>query len=373
MKKTLHMANLDVMIHFFRFHLLLRLKEEGYEVHVAGAITNLELVKDFEDAGFIFHEIPIARGLNPKNALKCITKVRALVKKEKFDIIHTNTPTGGMIGRLGAYLGGQKEIYHTTAGFYFHENMSSSKYKFYSGIEKYLATKTTILFSPNKEDIQTCYKLNIKPKNDIVYCGPSGVDIERYPIENKQNYRIEVCRELKISENSFIVGAIGRLVWEKGYKEYIDTIALLQERYENIVGICVGRGPQKEEILEYASKKNVDCIKFIGYTTEVPKYLMSYDVLLFPSYREGFPISTLEAMASETPVIAFDIRGCRESVVENITGHIVAFKDVDAMFEKVCGLIEDTPKQLQMGVNGRKRVMDQFLKIHHIENQMPYY
>ncbi len=373
MKKTLHVANVAVMIHTFRFQLLLALQRKGYEIHIAGASTNPDLIADFEKAGFIFHEIPIERGLNITNAIKCTLMMRKLIKKHKFDIVHTNTPTGGMIGRMGAYLGGQKKIYHTTAGFYFHENMSPKKYKFYSGIEKYLAKKTHILFSPNKEDIATCHKLNIKPKDEIVYCGPSGVKLDRYNISEKENSRTQLCKELKLTEDTFIIGSVGRLVWEKGFKEFIDTMALINKTNKKTVAVCVGRGPQDQEILDYAKLKEVSNIIFVGFTREVPRYLLGFDLFLFPSHREGFPIATLEAMAAETPVVAFDIRGCRESIVEGETGYIVPFKDTMTMHKRVVELIDDSDLLFKMGIQGRQRVIDNFTKVHHVEKQLPYY
>lgn len=373
MKKTLHIANVDGMIHAFRFDLLLELQNNGYEIHIAASITNEKLVNDFKKAGFTFHKINMERGVKPLNALKSTLEVARLIKNNTFDIIHTNTPTGGMIGRMGAYLAGHQRIYHTTGGFYFHENMSRTKYWFYSAIERYLTSKTHILFSPNKEDIRTCEERNIRPIESIQYCGPSGVKMEKYDIEDKDLCSKKLKEDLNLEEDTLIIGSMGRLVWEKGLKEFIDVIDKLNRSGHKVQGVCVGKGPQSEAIKAYSKEKKCTNITFVGYRTNTSFYSKAFDILVFPSYREGFPIVTLEAMASKTPVVAFNIRGCRESIIHGETGFLVDFKDVDAMFETVKKLISNQDLIKELGENGRKRVIHNFTKEHHIKRQLPFY
>jgi len=372
MKKTLHIANVNGMLYFFRFDLLKRLQKEGYEIHVCAADKDRKYVESFDKEGFTSHIVPMKRGINLFNAVKCIKQLVKIIKSNDFDIIHTNTPTGGMIGRLAAILAGHKKIYHTTAGLYFHENMKKSKYIFFSQIEKFLTARTEILFSPNQEDIETCKKLNIRPRKAIVYCGPSGVKLEKYNIEDKEACARQLRIDLGIEKDAFVIGIVGRLRWEKGYKEFIDVIQRLNTNFK-IHAISLGSGSEEKQIKDYALEKSCINITFLGFKEDVPFYLKGIDVLLFPSYREGFPITTIEAMAAKTPVIAFDIRGCRESIISGKTGYIVPFKDVDSMYEKVVELRGDESLRKQMGENGRNRIIKKFLKEHHIENQLSYY
>ncbi len=374
MKKILHVANLDTMLLSFRMDLLLHLQEIGYEVHIAAKISKPEIERKFIDKGFVIHDINIGRSLNPIKAILAILKLKNIIKQEGYSVVHTNTPSGGLIGRLSAYLAKTEKIYHTTAGFYFHENMGKARYFFYSKIEKNLGRITNVLFSPNQEDIDTCYELGIKPKDEIVCCGPSGVKMDRYDISLKKKYREDVFEELKIERDTFLIGSIGRMNWEKGFKEFILTLKELKSQGLKIHALCAGRGRDAQEIIQFAEANGcIDIFSFIGYTSEVPKYLMSLDILLFPSYREGFPITTIESMAAQTPVIAFDIRGSRESIVDGETGYIVPFKNVEQLVEKASYLYKNKDVQIQMGKSGRKRVLEKFTKIHHIENQLPYY
>lgn len=374
MKKILHVANLDTMLMAFRMDLLQHLKEIGYEVHIASKISKPNVKKEFIDKGFVVHDINIGRGLDPLKATKAIIRLRKVIAKQKYVIVHTNTPSGGLIGRLAAYFANVPKIYHTTAGFYFHENMGKIQYKFYSKIEKALGRITHVLFSPNQEDINTCYELGIKPKDKIVWCGPSGVKMNRYDINLKEEFRESVLKELNLEHDTFVIGSIGRMNWEKGFKEFVLTLKKLKSQGLKIHAVCAGRGKHADEIIDFVKEHECsDIFSFIGYTTEVPKYLMAFDVLLFPSYREGFPITTLESMAAQTPVIAFDIRGSRESIIDGETGYIVPFKNVNELVTKTSYLYKNKEIKMAMGISGRKRVLDKFTKIHHIENQMPYY
>lgn len=371
--KVLHIANVDRMIHNIRLELLIELKRQGYEVHICASPTIPEFIERFNQEGFIFHSIDVVRGLSPLNVIKCSSKIRKLIKKEKFDIIHSHTPTGGMVGRLGAFLAGHNKIFHTTAGLYFHENMSKHKYKFYAGIERYLTSKTQVLFSPNYEDIKTCESLKIVPKSSIVYCGPTGVKLEKYDINNKSQARINLRKELQLENDTLIIGIVARLVFEKGYKEFIDVIARLNQDGLKVHAVSVGAGPEEKEIKAYATYKGVQNISFMGYSLNVPMQVLGFDIFLFPSYREGLPIVTLESMASKVPIVAFKIRGCRESIVDGETGFLVDFLDVDAMFVKTKLLVENKSLRDDLGEKGRNRVETMFTKKHHVDRQLPYY
>ncbi len=361
------------MIHNIRLELLIELKKQGYEVHICASPTVPEFVERFKQEGFVFHPIDVFRGLSPLNVLKCSYAIRKLIKKEKYDVIHSHTPTGGMVGRMGAYLAGHDCIFHTTAGLYFHENMSARKYKFYSDIERYLTSKTQVLFSPNHEDIETCNRLTIKPKHEIVFCGPTGVKLEKYDLTNKTECNATLIKDLNLSKDVIIVGLVARLVFEKGYKEFIDVIARLNTQGYNIHGVSVGSGPEEEAIKNYAKECKVTNMSFLGYSLTVPEQIKGFDIVLFPSHREGLPIVTLEAMASKVPLVAFKIRGCRESIVDGETGFLVDFMDIDAMTERMKQLLDNADLRNKLGENGRKRVEDHFTKKHHVDRQIPYY
>lgn len=353
--------------------LLLALKNRGYEIHICAAPLSPKFETHFKQHGFVFHPVAIKRGLNPFNAYSSIKKVRKVIRSENFTIIHTHTPTGGMIGRMAARLEKHPKVFHTTAGLYFHENMSKLKYKFFSGIERYLTAKTQVLFSPNYDDIETCKQLNIKPIHALAYCGPAGVDLAKFNLSKKREFREQFLKEQGLDKDTLIIALVARLELEKGYIEFLDVVKHLKTQGHPVVGISIGEGRSEEQIKQHALEQQIDYVKFLGYQSNVNELMMAFDVLLFPSYREGLPIVTLEAMASEVPIVAFNIRGCRESIVHKKTGFLVTFGRIEALTSKTEELILDSQLRAAMGKAGRKRVSQEFTREMHTERQLPYY
>lgn len=373
MKKILHISNTDKSIFNFRMDLLLALQEKGYEIHICAAPLAPKFAAHFKKHGFVFHPVAIKRGLNPFNAYSSIKKVRKVIRSEDFTIIHTHTPTGGMIGRMAARLEKHPKVFHTTAGLYFHENMSKLKYKFFSGIERYLTAKTQVLFSPNHDDIETCKQLNIKPIHALAYCGPAGVDLSKFYLSRKPELRSQFLKEQGLDKDTLIVALVARLELEKGYIEFLDVVKHLKTQGHPVVGISIGEGRSEEQIKQQAIEQQIDYVKFLGYQSNVNELMMAFDVLLFPSYREGLPIVTLEAMAAEVPVVAFNIRGCRESIVDQKTGFLVTFGDVKALSDKTETLLLKPELRTAMGKAGRERVAKEFTRAMHAQRQLPYY
>jgi len=372
MKKVLHIANVDGMIYCFRVELLKAIQQKGYEVHLCFTPKEKGYTEKLIEEGFIVHPVDMDRGINLTNAVKNIRIIKKLIKENNFEVIHTHSPTGALIGRIAAYLSGHKKIYYTCAGFYFHENMGSFKYKVHSVIERYLSKITDIIFFANREDMVTSEKLNIRAKSNL-YCGPSGVVFKNYEGANKEECKQELIKEFNLDKETLIVGLVARVVLEKGYKEFIEVLSKLNQQKIKVFAICVGDGPMIGYLKDYAQSLEVSNIVFTGHRLDVPKIIKGFDVLLFPSYREGLPIVTLEAMASRTPVVAFSIRGCRESIVDNKTGYLVPFGDVEALFEKTLVLLQDSDKRREFGENGFIRVHENFTKEQHVERQIIYY
>lgn len=373
MKKVLHIANVDAMIYCFRVELLKAIQTKGYEVHLCFASGDKGYTEKLIDEGFIVHIVPMERGIRPANAYKCISMIKKLIKVHDFEVIHTHSPTGALIGRIAAYLEGHKKIYYTCAGFYFHENMSKLKYAVHSFLERKLSKITSVIFYANREDMQTSADLKIIPRDEVVYCGPSGVILENYLIDNKIECHQKLVSDLNLEPDTLIIGLVARVVFEKGYREFIDVLALLNKDNIKVHGVCVGTGPKMEFLNEYAHKKGVNNINFLGHRFDVPNIIKAFDVLLFPSYREGLPIVTLEGMASKTPVVAFSIRGCRESIVDGETGYLVPFGDVNALSEKTKKLLQDAGLREKLGTNGQERVKKYFTKDLHVDRQIKYY
>ena len=239
--KVLHISAIDRTIYSFRLPLLNQLSAEGLETWVA--CTQGEYFAQIGENGHKMVAVLLERQLKPFSNLKSLYRLVTLMRHNKFDLVHTHTPIAGAIGRMAATLAKVPKVFHTTGGWYFHEHMPVGKRTFYINMERFLARQTDVIFSVNREDITTAQKLNIRPRDKIVYSGPAGVDLTKYPIEKKQERRQEIRKELALQESDFVIGLVARHVWEKGIREFLDTAEIIYRQYPNTQFLMIGDGP----------------------------------------------------------------------------------------------------------------------------------
>ncbi|TDM15069.1 glycosyltransferase family 1 protein [Macrococcus bovicus] len=323
----MQISAIDMTMNNFLRPLNLATREAGWDVHCVcheGPFT-----KQIKDDGFKFHNVKIDRKISPLSNLKSIIKLVKLFKKEKPQIVHVHTPVASVLGRIAAKIAGVPTIIYTAHGFYFHEGMSDKQYKFFFSIEKYIGRFCTdYIFTQSQEDYEVAkkHKFLRTSKIDHYVCISNGIDLE-----NKYNYKLKteiekenLRKKLEIPDDHLIVSFIGRLVKEKGIVDLLDAYSLLKEK--NITIIIMGMLPHGERdttthdfIKKYEANKN---IKFVGHVNNAEDYLNLSDIFCLPSYREGMPRSIIEAMAMKNAILATNIRGSREEVINNETGYL---------------------------------------------------
>lgn len=328
-KKILQICAIELSVHALLKPLLLESQRHGYEVHVA--CTNEGGFDSLMAQGFIMHDINIDRSINLKGNLRSVKMLASLMRKEKFDIVHVHTPIAALLGRAAAKLAGMKNIIYTAHGYYFHDEMSPKQYKFYYNIEKYSAKfMTDWLLLQSKED----YELSINDKfksNDKIIHLSNGVDIwNKFNLEVIPNTTKDIANTipgLQIQKGDIVFSFIGRLVKEKGVFELINAFTQLREKHKNIKLLIIGDLPPSERDIETYEKLqrllSAEDIYAVGFRKDIPQLMKLSSVFILPSYREGLPRSIIEAMALEKPIIATNIRGCREEVFDNVNGYLV--------------------------------------------------
>lgn len=332
--------------------------EAGYEVHLAcdddGYLEKLR--KD----GFITHQIHFDRKINIRSNIKSIIELYKLMKFYKYDIVHVHTPVASILGRVAAKLAKIKHIVYTAHGYYFHEGMSKKEYNFYYNIEKYFAKLATeYLLLQSKEDYELSVNKKFKSKYRIIHLG-NGVDIKNKFNPNKYSDKqiIELKKSLGIRERDFVICFIGRFVKEKGIIELVAAFQRLQKEKNYVKLLLIGdlnESEREQGISKFIDdwKKNENII-FTGVRSDIPELLLASDIFVLPSYREGLPRSIVEAMAMKRPVIATNIRGCREQVIDYQTGFLVEKKEIDALFKRILELLRNKDLRISFGDKARK-------------------
>lgn len=305
------------------------------------------------------NNIEIERRISLISNIRSIYNMYKLFKKEKPDIVHVHTPVASVLGRIAAKLAKVPNIIYTAHGFYFHENMRPVKYKIFLNIEKIIAKFfTDFIFTQSEEDRNTALQNKFIEPNNIITIG-NGVDtVNKFnPSKINLNEIEALYKELNIQNDIRVISFIGRLVEEKGIVDLLEAYTKLD--YKNTKLIIIGdlaQGERDKDTIKLIEKyKNNESIKFVGNREDVNNLLYISDIFCLPSYREGMPRSIIEAMAMECAVIATDIRGCREEVVDGITGYLVKTNSPNEIKERIKDILNDENLLNTMKLEGRKR------------------
>lgn len=309
----------------------------GYEVHI---ITSKGPYRDLlESQGYIVHDVNIDRSIKPISNLKTIWNLRKVLKNIKPDILHVHTPIASVLARIAGKLAKVPSIIYTAHGFYFHDNMPAKKYKLFFTIEKLIGKYfTDYIFTQSQEDYTLALENNFRPEKKMVWIS-NGIDLD-----NKFNYEAMTNNEnLKISlgfkEEEFIITFVGRLVEEKGI---LDLLKAADGLPHNIKLVIIGELPDKERDNSIIEKINYyrgnENILFTGQIENINEFMFVSDAFCLPSYREGMPRSIIEAMAMRNAIIATNIRGSREEVIDGETGYLIDIERPDLIKDKILEL-----------------------------------
>ncbi len=194
----------------------------------------------------------------------------------------------------------------------------------------------------------------------------NGVDTERFSCKRRNE---GLRNSLRITEKDIVIGTVGRLVPVKNQKMLIKAFAILARRYLNAKLILVGDGPLKNELSQLAASLGVSSrVMLLGRRSDIPEILQSMDIFVLTSISEGMSNTILEAMSSRLPVVASNVGGNPEIVMDNLTGFLIESNNKNALVDALTILIENPVKRNEMGVAGRKLVEMHFSLETMVEN-----
>lgn len=305
--------------------------------------------------------VSIRRNISILHDLKILFVLIKLFSKEKFDVVHTLTPKAGLIGMLAAYFTRTKNRVHTFTGQVWDTKKGLTRIFliFLDHFVVFLATKILVDGLSQKEYL--IQKRIITSKNAVVLNNVStnGIDIKRFkpdPITRKK-----IRDELNISNDSHVFMYLGRIHPEKGIEELINSFLILADEIPDCYLYLVGPNEMGEnEDLINISKRSE--IYFFPYTEKPENILQICDVFCFPSHREGFGYSVIQASACKKPVICSDIYGLKYTCIDQITGLKFRVKSTLELKTKMKYLVSNPLESKKMGEKGRKYVEKNFLQ-----------
>ncbi len=336
-KKVLLVAT--VQSHICQFHkpLMKLLTENGYEVHVA-ARNNLAEKNGLkmEYASKVF-DINFKRSPLSLGNFSAYKKFKAILKENEYEIIHCNTPVGGMVARLAGrkYRKKGTKIFYTAHGFHFYNGAPKKNWIIYYPIEKTMSRFTDKLITITSEDYNLATK---KFHCDVFHLHGVGASTERFfPISEEEQKKQKEALGL----SGKIILNVGELLPNKNQKTAVRAIKKVLEKHADATLLIAGNGSEKENLENQIKAESLENnVKLLGYTREVNKYMQVCDLLVACSYREGLPLNLMEAMLCGKPVVASNNRGHRELVKEGVNGYLVSPDNFEEYAEKISLVLE---------------------------------
>lgn len=281
--------------------------------------------------------------------IKSIYKLYKFIKKEKPDIVDTHTSKAGATGRIAARLAGVPILIHTFHGHVFKKHFSKFKSSLFVFIEKLLGLFTTKIIAISDlqyHDLVNIYKIAPSKKFIIIKL---GIDIEQFSDIAKNN---KLKESLGIKEHEKLIGIIGRLVPIKNHSMILRVLKKLQN-YGLKAQLCIaGDGEEKLKIVKLCDEYGLNgSVHFLGWVRDLPYLYSGIDILALTSLNEGTPITVIEAMAAGAPIIATNVGGVADLLLNNKNGMLCKSEDEQDMASKIIQILNndlETAKKCQL-------------------------
>jgi glycosyltransferase involved in cell wall biosynthesis len=357
-----HVTTTDISLALLLGRQLAAFRDAGYDV--VGVSAPGPYVERLEALGVRHVALRNAtRSMAPRRDAAALVELTRLLARLAPDIVHTHNPKPGVYGRLAARFARVPVIVNTVHGLYAQPHDPWKRRAAVYGLERVAATCSHAELLQNVEDLPVLRRLGVRASK--LHVLGNGVELERFRRDRvPQERRAELRASWGADDATVVCGLVGRLVWEKGYREVIEAARLLRDRVPNLRIVVVGPSDEaKAEALSPADVERAEAlgnICFAGEHARVEDCYAAFDFYALASYREGFPRSAMEAAAMELPVIATDIRGCRQVVDHGRNGLLVPARDAEALAAAIEQLACDSSLRRTMARAAREKAEADF-------------
>lgn len=333
-------------------------------IAVSAQKENLERLGKNQGIDVFFLEM--TRKITPLKDVLAVIKLYFFLKKTRPFIVHSHTPKAGIVGMLAAKLAGVPHRLHTVAGLPLLE-VTGLKRRVLDAVEKFTYSCATMVY-PNslglKKIILDNNYCDSKKLKVLANGSSNGIDTSYFNPElysDEQNLKLK--NELGIQADDFVFIFVGRLVKDKGINEMVAAFEHVQKENTKVKLLLIGDyendlDPLNSQTVE--SINNNPSIIAAGFKNDVRPYLSVANVLVFPSYREGFPNVVMQAGAMGLPSIVSNINGCNEIIIEHENGLIIPVKDEIAIVSAMKTVLSNSLLTAKMKENSRKMIVSRY-------------
>jgi len=320
----------------------------------------------------------LKRNINPVNDVRAFLKIYKIIKTYKPDIVHTHGSKSGLVGRLAAHRADVPAIIHTFHGHLFHSYYNGFFTSVLKCSERLLGniTSTAIAISEwQKKELCEIYNILPPEKTEVIHL---GIAVEKSP-EEKSFLRKSFREKYDVRDEAIAIGILGRIVPIKNLNMFVKVAdSLRKSTTAKVCFFIIGDGYMKKQIqrqcdqhqLSWSENENRNGVSviFTSWIEDVIPAIFGLDIIVLTSNNEGTPMSIIEAQSCGKPVVATNVGGVRDTLIDGETGFLVQPGDVQTMTNKLKLLVENGELRNEMGLNAMKFASVEFSKQAEIEN-----
>ncbi len=320
-----------------------------------------ELVAEAEAAGLeVIVEPSLRAPIAPGSDLRALARLTALLRRRDFDVVHTHCAKAGAIGRLAAHRARVPRLVHTYHGFPFHEFQGAVRRRAYIETERRLGRVTDVaLCVGTGVAVEAVRRRLIAPERvrtiGVVADGADQATARPPPAPAR---RRQARAELGLPADATVVGAVGRLTYQKAPEDFLAALRALGR--PGVTGVWVGDGELARPMAARAAARPGNKLVLAGQRSNVPDLLPAFDVFALPSRYEGLPTAVVEAMVCGIPVVATAVNAVGDVVIPGETGLLVPPGRPELLAEAVGFLLDSPDAAARMAATARARLGTRF-------------
>ena len=368
MKKLCAITTIEGTLESFVIPAMRLFKERGYDVTLICTMSDRFLKQYGEE----FHciNLQMKRGMSLKDIFTKPFEFYRIFKRQKFDYVQYATTNASFYACIPAKLCGIKTRVYCQWGLLY-VGFEGLKRKVFKWVEKFLCSSATHITVASKKNMEYAIQEGLMKADKATVVGDGGtigVDLKVFDHAKRESYKAEVLEEYPVLKDRTVFGFVGRIETDKGINELLK--AFLKINSDRFALLLIGPFDELRCNLDaeaLAAAKAASNIIFHGFSREVPKYMSAMDILVHPTYREGFSMVIQQAMAMGCAVITTDVPGPSEVIEVGKSGLLVPAQTVDELTEAMLTLGNDKEQQARFAAEGLIRVKDKFERIHMLE------
>ena len=369
MKKLCAISTVDITLSSFVVDAMRKMKKEGYDVTLISSMSE-DFFNKYKNE---FHciNLQMSRGTNPIEMLKSIWEFYKIFRRERFDYIQYATPNASLYASVAAFIVGCPIRVYCQWGIRY-VGFEGMKRKFFKALEVLTCKLSTHIRAASQKNLLFAVSEGHYPERKAAIIGAGGtigVDFKVFDKSKKETFKVAVIERYPMLKDRFVFGFVGRMDRDKGANELFTSFLKLHQKYPTIGLLFIG--PEDKisgiDMSIYQAVRNSGAAVFTGFTNEVPKYISALDVLVHPSYREGFSMVIQQAMAMEIAVVTTNIPGPSEVIEENVSGLLAEAKDSESLSRAMKRLLQDDVLRNSMAREGYNRAQKLFERGHMLE------